>query len=121
MTGPKQPRSFDDDMTSKQIAASVRFGRRVTFYVLDYDPVTGYVAGMDKFNYFVLVPSNPIEKKLIHKGNSPLIDLHDESTLDDEPEPVRTELRKIISKFRNKIMTEFYPDVPRGAPSSPED
>lgn len=108
-------------MSDKQIAASVRFGRKVTFWPLDLDPITGYVAGMDRYTYFVLVP-NPdhephsnvqvLRKYLVHKSGT-LIELHDESSIDLEDEPFREELRKIVVPFRTKVMDDFFPDVPR--------
>jgi hypothetical protein len=120
---------MEDRMSDRQIAATVRFGRKITCYVdmYDHDPITGYVGGMDRYTYFVLVP-NPdhdrhdpdtdepvLRKYLVHKGGT-LIELHDESTLDAEPEPFRTELKKIITKFRTKVMDEYFPDVKQHSP-----
>lgn len=108
-------------MSDRQIAATVRFGRKVTLWPVDQDPISGYVAGLDRYTFFVLVPNNAqdpnpeqpvLRKYLVHKSGT-LIELHDESTLDAEPEAIRDALRKIIMPFRTKIMDDFYPDVQR--------
>lgn len=123
MSTPKRDgRSDDYSMSDRQIAYSVRFGRKVTFWIVEHDEICGYVAGMDKFNYFVLVPGDdpllPVEKFLVHKGSTPLIELHPDTTYDSEPDAIRDQLRKIISPFRNVIMSNFFPDVLRGTDSS---
>lgn len=100
----------------KQIAGSVRFGRKVTFYPLDMDAVTGYVGGFDRYTYFVLVPNlkaldDPNEplliKWLIHKASTH-IQLHDESTFDKEPEEIRYELKEILHSFKMRIIDEYF-------------
>lgn len=134
MTGPKRDaRQFE--MSDRQIAACVRFGRKITCWILDHDEIEGYVGGMDKFNYLILVPNYAamddltqgplVEKYLVHKGSTPLIELHDSPTLDEEPRQIRDELMPIVRPFRNRVMAEFYPEVPRNTPdntqSFPED
>jgi len=131
MTRPRRPAEEDrprppreDSMSDRQIAATVRFGRKVTLVPIDHDEMTGYVAGVDRYMIFLLVPQDededegewlsdsPVAKWLVHKSGT-LILLHDESTLDREPEEIRDLLRKIIVPFRDKVMDEYYPDVPR--------
>lgn len=101
-------------MSDRQIAATVRFGRKITIWPVDQDEVTGYVAGVDRFNYFLLVPDAEqplvVHKFLVHKAGA-LIELHDSSTLDREPEELRDQLRRIIVPFRVKIMETYFPEV----------
>lgn len=108
-------------MTDRQIAASVFFGRKITLWPLDQDSVHGYVAGMDRFNIFMLVPRDDgtIEQYIVHKGSTPLIELHMEKTVDTEPQPLRRELKKIIFPFRRRIVIQFYPNMP--VPTGPDD
>ena len=111
-------------MSDRQIAATVRFGRLVTFWPVDHNALTGYLAGMDRYSYFVLVPGRegddpPVRKFLVHKSGT-LIELHDESALDGESEEVRQILRQIITPFRTKIMEDYYPDVQRHMGRQPE-
>ena len=107
-------------MSDRQIAATVRFGRLQSPFLAGratLAEITGYLAGMDRYSYFVLVPGRggddpPMRKFLVHKSGT-LIELHDESALDNEVEEIRQELRKIITPFRTKIMEDYYPDVQR--------
>lgn len=106
-------------MSEKQIAASVRFGRKVTFCPFDNEPVTGYVGGWDRYNYFVLVPDDhrangslQVGKYLVHKS-VPVIRLHDESTFDREPPDVLEELKNIMAKFKTYVQDSYYPERSR--------
>lgn len=103
--------------TERQIYWSVRNGRRCTFRVFDDDPIIGYVAGMDRYNYLVVCPTNAgrIRRLLVHK-TVPSIELHEESSLEDEPQ--RDELVAAIAPFRSWIMREFFSQrQPRDAAS----
>lgn len=119
----KRATQFENSMTDRQIAASVRFGRRITATLSDFEePISGYIAGMDRYNYLVLVPHSDghIEKLLVHKGNAALIELHDESTI--EHEDLRDDLLAIVRPFRRAVMSQFWPDVAaRSGDTSPDD
>lgn len=88
----------------RQILASVRYGRKCTFFPLDYDePITGYVGGIERFNYVVhLVIDGEIITELIHKS-CPRIRLHSKNTYDDEP--LKAEFDKIMGPFRRRVMS----------------
>jgi hypothetical protein len=110
---------MDADMTTRQIAATVRWGRKITFCPLDQDRITGYVAGIDREMLLVLVPrynrehdyEPVVDKYLIHRGSTPVMELHDDNALEREEEPFGSEIRNIVAKFRKRIMTEFYAGV----------
>lgn len=92
-----------------QIRATVRYGRKCTFYPVDSTEVTGYVGAMDSDSYLVLeVLEDKVSQRLIH-GSCPRIDLHIDMTLDAEPERIRKKLLEIIGPFRRRIAKENQP------------
>ncbi len=59
---------------------------------------------MDRYSYLVaFVDEGVLRKALIHKGSCPVIELHEESTLDDEPQEVRDSLLQAIGPFRSWV------------------
>jgi hypothetical protein len=104
-TPPKDRESAS--CTDRQIYWSVRHGRRCTFRVLDAEPVTGYVAGADRYNYFVVWDQDGrIRRALVHKGSVSVIELHEESALEGEPQ--RELLVSVIGPFRKWVMRSHF-------------
>lgn len=91
-------------MSVKQIARTVVDGRLVTFHIFDGEPICGYVAGMDDYNWLVVTPAG--DKHLVHKGSCPRTDLHDESTY--ETEPNREEIEKVVGPFRRYVSATVF-------------
>lgn len=81
------------EASEKQIYASIRYGRRCTFHLAGQEPVTGYVAGIDRYNYVVLSHQDgKLRRCIIHKTLTSPIELHEEDTLGDEPEDLQAQL-----------------------------
>lgn len=91
-------------MSVKQVARTVVDGRKVTFHVFDGEPVTGYVAGMDDYNWLVISPRGT--KHLIHKGSCPRIDLHDLVTYPDEEN--HEQIEKVVGPFRRYCSSQIF-------------
>ncbi len=102
-------------VTNRQLAASVRFGRRITISSPDLDegePLSGYVAGFDDETIFLAVPqdNNQLRKLLIHRDGYSHIELPDISTMKTETEIVRQQLTSLLGKFRDRIIAGYFPD-----------
>lgn len=94
----------DTPMSVKQIARTVVDGRKVTFHIFDGEPITGYVAGMDDYNWLVVTPAG--DKHLVHKGSCPRTDLHDEPTY--RAEPNHEEIERVVGPFRRYCSSQFF-------------
>lgn len=93
----------------KQLVFQVKYGRKVTFSTMVED-VTGYLAGWDRYSWFVLevTEQGEVRHRVIYKGAStPLLELHKEPTFEKEPLPVLEELRRIVIPFRSKLLDEY--------------
>jgi hypothetical protein len=94
-------------MSVKQLAQTVRYGRRVTFHIFDGDDVTGYLAGMDDSYFLVLSPHhNGIRRMIINRSGNPAIELHDAMTYEDEEH--RAAMEDIIGPFRGWIASHIF-------------
>lgn len=70
---------------------------------MDNDAITGYVGGIERFNYVVhVVTDGKIFTELIHKS-CPRIRLHPENTYDVEP--LKEGLDKIMGSFRRRVLS----------------
>jgi hypothetical protein len=95
---PLDPRK----MSVKQLAQTVRYGRKITFLVFDGDPITGYLGGMDEEYFYVLSPIHEgFERWVINRAGNPAFMLHAEATYDGEPQ--REAMEEIIGRFRGWI------------------
>lgn len=104
-TRPREPLSPID----KQFYFQVKYGRKITFST-SVEDVTGYLAGWDRYAWFVLeiTDSGEVDHRLIYKGaGSPLLRLHKISTLDDEPPAIQDELKSILTPFRSRLLDEY--------------
>jgi hypothetical protein len=89
-------------MHIKQLAQTVRYGRKVTFHVFDGDPVTGYLAGMDREYFLVLEPHHDGFKRWgIRRDGNPAFLLHGEQTYDSEAQ--KDALEEVIGPFRGWV------------------
>lgn len=98
-------------MTNRQLAAAVRYGRRVTLYCPDLESdVVGYVMGFDEDNVLVAVPNGDgaIETPIRHRDYIAGIDV-DRNTLMTQ-ESLAVELEQMVVNFRKWIMNEYFPD-----------
>lgn len=94
-------------MSVKQLAQTVRYGRRVTFLIFDGDPITGYLAGMDAKYFLVLSPGHDgFERWVVSRAGNPAFRLHDEVTYDTEPQ--RSAMEAIIGPFRGWISNRIF-------------
>lgn len=88
----------------REIAQTVRYGRKVTFLVFDGDPIEGYVAGMDEDYFYVLAPNadgKGFRRWYINRAGNPAFELHAESTYGNEPQ--REAMDVIIAPFRGWV------------------
>lgn len=114
---PGAPQAFRDlDTTTKQIMWAVKFGRKCTFNIFDFEPICGYVAGIDRYSYFVVwIQDNKIRQGLVHKGSAPFIELHPEATLESEAtenDLLRQKLLDIVSPFRSHVVRQYFHHTP---------
>lgn len=89
-------------MHEKQLAQTVKYGRKVTFQLFDGDPVTGYLAGMDDRYFLMLVPGKDgFRKVCVAYSGSPSFELHADNSYADEPHYAAME--EIIGPFRGFV------------------
>lgn len=94
-------------MSIKQLAQTVRYGRKVTFLVFDGEPIIGYLGGMDTEYLYVLSPTaDSFQRWVISRSGSPAFELHEQSTYDDEPH--RAEMENIVGPFRTWIVNRIF-------------
>jgi hypothetical protein len=101
------PRSNGPEASDKQLYATVRYGRRCTFHVAGQDPIEGYVVGIDRYTYVVLATQGhgfAYRRCIIHKATASPIWLHEQATLDDEPEDVQLQ----IAPFRKWVLSNIF-------------
>lgn len=109
-------RAENIEMTNRQLAAAVRFGRLVTFETpeLSEKEVTGYIMGWDDINIRMSVcefddEGDYIRNKLIGRDFIAGIEIARESTLSKEP--LKGELEGMVKKFRTRIVHQYFPDA----------
>lgn len=96
-----------DALLLRQVGASVKNGRKVTFDIFDADSITGYVGGWDDTSWFVLEPTpTGVKKRIVNKNCNPLITLHDEPTYGDEE--FHEEMEQIIGPFRIRVLRDVF-------------
>lgn len=100
-------RNHDQSMRARQLAASVRNGRKIVFIILDENPLEGYLAGWDAETYFVVYPDgDTVFKELIPKRNILKMVLMDESTFQEED--LYEDMNKIVRPFRDMINKTYF-------------
>jgi hypothetical protein len=97
-------------MRARQLASTVRQGRKISVQILDDYPIEGYLCGWDPETYFVIIPNaiqgNPPVKRLIPKAAIQFIDLHDDRTFFEEPD--HELMADVVKKFRNYINNAYF-------------
>lgn len=96
MSVSRRGSSFSD----KQIAASVKDGKRVTVVLLNGQAVSGYVCGADDYHWGLTSSDGSIT--LVHKSAGMTIAA--ESTIDTEPESVKA----LVSVYRKFVLSTTY-------------
>jgi len=93
-------------MSNRQIAQSVKDGRRISVRV-EGEVITGYVGGMDDYHWLIVAPTDDggVTTTLIHKS-APLVHLHPESTYAEESGLAAME--QIIAPFRGMVMRTYF-------------
>jgi hypothetical protein len=97
-------------MMERQLYASVKMGRRITFHVFDGDDISGYLAGMDSERFFVLEPyDGSFRHQFISRGaGTPVFQIHEAvAGLRLEDENCREEMETIIIPFRKWIVSNM--------------
>ena len=97
-------RKQGSSVSSKQLARTVKDGRKVSFWLSSGLEISGYISGMDDYHWFLVTPEN--RKHLIHKGLASLITLHDESTY--ATEPLWELLEQTIAPFRDHVLAHYF-------------
>lgn len=110
-------RPLNIEMTDRQLAGTVRFGRAVTVTCpeLSEVPLTGYVSGFDDDNIFLVCPSGdvpPLAKWLVGREYVVGIQLHDKRTIWREPAPLRRKLEEITHPFRRFVLDRYFGERP---------
>jgi hypothetical protein len=103
------PPSPDFRMRARQLASTVRQGRKILFSVLDEEPVIGYLAGMDEDTYFVVVPEtdkDEVHKVLLSRQSILLFQLFDERTFQEEP--LYEKMNAIVKPFRDSVNSIYF-------------
>lgn len=96
-------------MRGRQLASSVRNGRKIMFTILDENPIAGYLAGWDEEAYLVLYEDDDdgeLYKEIISKNNILKITLFDEKTFRDENH--YKEMEAIVRPFRDFLNSPNY-------------
>lgn len=100
-------RQTDRSMRARQLASTVRQGRKIMLFILDEDPIDCYLAGWDPDTYFVVYPyDGAVVKELIPRENILKILLFDESTFREEG--LYESMNKIVRPFRDMINAEYF-------------
>ena len=97
-------------MSTKQLLATVRDGRMVTFFLAGVSgenpgPVTisGYLAGIDDYHWLVFEPKEE-RLFLVHKGNVAAVEIDRESTYASGQ---TADSEKVIAPFRGYVERWF--------------
>lgn len=102
---PPDPKKLP--MSVKQLAQTVRYGRKVTFLVFDGDPITGYLGGMEDEYFLVLSPTEDgFEKWVLNRSGNPAFRLHTTATYEKEPQ--REAMEEIIGPFRGWVIARIF-------------
>lgn len=122
-TSPPRPKKGEEpevdwSMTARQLASTVRQGRKITFILLE-EYFTGYLTGVDATNYFVLVPppASPEDNSLAHspdgfskvlvpKAAIQFLQMHDERTFREEA--LYNQMEPVVKPFREKIRVTYF-------------
>lgn len=100
-------------MIERQLYASVKMGRRITFQVFDGDDISGYLAGIDSERFFVLQPvgdGRTFHHQFVSRSGAgtPVFQIHEAvEGLRLEDEPCREEMEAIIIPFRKWIIANI--------------
>lgn len=88
-------------MSNKQVAYAATSGHKIEFQLgHGYDPIEGYVVGMDDYHWMVASPEgDTIAKSIISKGNTVALLLSPAPTLMDEPPAVRVAITEVGRGF----------------------
>ena len=99
MGGADSARYQGSQMSSKQLAQTVAYGRKISIPGRGQSgEITGYLCGMDDYSLHII--TSECKQFLVHKSGAS-IELHTKSTYDDEDN--RDELEKIIGPFRRAL------------------
>jgi hypothetical protein len=110
-------RQIDRRMRTKQLASTVRQGRKITIQVLDEYPFGGYLCGWDEDTYFVIIPSapsltggrqNPPVKRLVPKNSIQFIDIADERSFQEEES--YEQMVGTVQPFKDWINNTYFND-----------
>lgn len=100
---PKRGAHFSD----KQIAQTVKDGRRVHIRVTDVDQVSGWVFGSDDYHWGLVDSAGAVW--LVHKS-APLVQVTDD-LLEDEAAHVREQVEPVVCGFRDYVMKTHFKTV----------
>lgn len=90
-------------MSTKQMARTVMDGKMVTVQDGKTEPITGYLAGMDDFNWFIVEPSGA--QHIIHKAGL-RITIYREPSYTGETNKAHLEV--LIAPFRRYVERTYF-------------
>ena len=100
-------RNIDRSMRARQLASTVRQGRKIMFFILDEDPIDGYLAGWDADTYFVVYPyDGEVMTEMIPKSSILKFFLYKTGSFREEA--LYEEMNKIVRPFRDMINAEYF-------------
>lgn len=112
----KDESSVGSGMSTKQLAYSVLHGKKVTATCTTGQTESGYLAGMDDYHWFVLVPDGSnVRQVLVHK-TAPHVEISTAPTYDDEDGDLLRVMEPIIRPFRDKLSERYQQRPVRGLP-----
>ncbi len=92
-------------MNQRQLAQTVRYGRKITFLIAGGTEITGYLAGMDPDYFYVLAPEHEaFSRWVVNRSGNPAFRMHERSTYEQEPQ--HAEMDKIIGPFRSAMTNQ---------------
>jgi predicted nucleic acid-binding protein len=97
--------------TNRQLAASIRFGRKVTLETpeLERTKNTGYVVGFDDNDiHLAIIVGGQIRRTGYNRSYVASIQWHSDSTLSTENPAVKKELEDQLRAVRSRINDEYF-------------
>lgn len=107
--GSKGRQKTGSHMSTKQLAHTVKEGRKVVFHFPYEERIEGYLCGIDDYHWMIITPEGQVH--LVHKGSVAVIDLPFEKSYESE-EKLET-LEGVVGPFRAWVEKEFYSRAPR--------
>lgn len=117
-----------DGSTEKLLVRATIEGKPCRFTLVNGSKITGYLGGIDRWYYVVLVVDFTdlsedvarVTRSILHKGSVPQIEILDyETDLSRQPERARAELDKTLKPFVEWAQVVYFGNRPARSTRSP--